>query len=124
MASAADRADLAGAYLAALGRTGMGGPSFVRGNCNGLDASVNIADAIYLLGALFPAPGGTPNSLPCRDACDTNDDGGINIADAVALLGSLFGNPAVPLPLPNAGSGCGQDTTPSGLDCLTSPPPC
>lgn len=97
---------------------------FIRGNCNGLDAGVNIADAVYLLGFLFPG-GGTPNVLPCRDACDSNDDGNLNIADAVALLGSLFGSPATPLPAPNAAGGCGPDPTPmDALDCATNPPSC
>lgn len=116
-----DRAALAAAYLNELVPTGT---EFIRGNCNGLDASVNIADAIYLLGALFPGMGG-PNPTPCRDACDCNDDGQVNIADAVALLGSLFGTPATPLPSPNAAGGCGLDPTDMDpLDCATAPPSC
>lgn len=119
-----DQTLLAGAYLAALGRSTMPTEQFIRGNCNGLDAGVNIADAVYLLGALFPG-GGSPNVLNCRDACDANDDGGINIADAVSLLGSLFGSPAVPLPAPNASQGCGADpTTGDTLDCAINTPTC
>ncbi|MGE3965802.1 MAG: proprotein convertase P-domain-containing protein [Planctomycetota bacterium] len=96
--------------------------AFIRGNCNGLDAGVNIADAVYLLGNLFPGAG-TPNVLNCRDACDANDDGNINIADAVALLGSLFGSPAVPLPAPNGS--CGADpTNGDALDCAINTPSC
>jgi len=95
--------------------------SFVRGNCNGLDASVNIADAIYLLGYLFPGAG-TPNPLGCLDACDTNNDLGLNIADAVTLLSFLFSG-GIPLPPPNPATGCGPDTGGS-LGCNTSPPPC
>lgn len=99
--------------------------AFVRGNCNGLDGSVNIADAVYLLGNLFPAGGNPPNALLCRDACDANDDGAVNIADAIALLASLFGSPATPLAPPNTGTGCGVDPTPADpLDCLASTPGC
>jgi hypothetical protein len=93
----------------------------VRGNCNGLDAAVNIADAVYLLGYLFPGTG-APNPLGCRDACDANDDAALNIADAVTLLNSLFG-PGIPLPPPNPSTGCGIDPT-TQLGCNTSPPPC
>jgi len=106
-ASDGARATLAGLYLAALGRGGSTNPQMVRGDTND-DGGVNIADAVYLLGNLFPGPGGS-NVLDCLDAADANDDGGLNIADAVALLGSLFGAPATPLPFPNAADGCGED---------------
>lgn len=95
---------------------------FIRGNCNSLDAFVNLADAVYLLSNLFPVD--VPPVLNCRDACDTNDDGTVNISDAVTLLSSLFGTPAVPLPTPNASTGCGADLTPDGLGCLVAPPGC
>lgn len=88
-------------------------PDFRRGDCNA-DAELNIADAIYLLGGLFPGPGG-PNVLECQDACDANDDGELNIADAIALLNSLFGSPTVPLPAPSMS--CGTDPTTDMLDC-------
>lgn len=91
-------------------------PEFIRGACNG-DSMINIADAITLLGFLFPG-GGTPVTLLCLDACDANDDGSIDIADAVALLNSLFGSPAVPLPEPS--SGCGPDVGVDMLTCDTS----
>lgn len=87
--------------------------AFQRGDTNG-DGSTNIADAVFLLGSLFPGPLG-PTLIECADAGDGNDDGVVNIADAVALLGSLFGNPAVPLAPPFGG--CGQDPTSDGLDC-------
>jgi len=93
----------------------------VRGNCNGLDATVNIADTVYLLGHLFPGTG-TANPLGCLDACDANDDAVVNIADAVTLLNSLFG-PGTPLPPPNPSTGCGVDPT-TPLGCDTPPPPC
>jgi hypothetical protein len=120
-ASAADREALAAAYISVLVPVGT---ELVRGNCNGDGAGVNIADAIYLLGFLFPGPGG-PNPIACRDACDANDDGMLNIADAIALLASLFGSPAIPLPLPNSASGCGLDPTDADpLDCGTAPGGC
>jgi hypothetical protein len=106
-ASAASRETLVGLYLAAFGQGGPTNPQIVRGDAND-DAGVNIADAIYLLGNLFPGPGG-PNPLDCLDAADANDDGSINIADAIALLGSLFGIPTTPLPFPNITDGCGED---------------
>lgn len=95
--------------------------NFQRGDTNS-DGALNIADAIYLLGNLFPI--GAPNVLDCEDAADANDDGSLNIADAVAILGALFGSPAVPLPHP--GSSCGADVAPAepsdALTCAT--PPC
>lgn len=89
-------------------------PAFIRGNCNS-DAAVDIGDAIYLLGNLFPGAN-PPNVLGCLDACDGNDDGLINIADAIAILSALFGSPTTPLPPP---SSCDVDPTTAGdpLDC-------
>lgn len=89
---------------------GSGG-IFSRGDCNG-DGSTNIADAVFLLGNLFPQ--GAPNVLACVDACDGNDDESINIADAVRILNALFG-PADPLPAPYPG--CGSDAAGTALDC-------
>ena len=90
---------------------------FRRGDCNA-DGTVNIADAIFLLGQLFPSPTVTLSPILCQDACDGNDDGGVNIADAVAVLGSLFGT-VTPLPPPTGA--CGSDPTPDGLSCVSSP---
>lgn len=84
-----------------------------RGDCNH-DGSINIADAVSLLGFLFPT-GGPPAPLSCEDACDGNDDGSLNIADAVAVLTALFGNPTAPLPAPYPG--CGDDPSPDSLNC-------
>ena len=96
-------------------------PWFIRGEVND-DGAVDLADAVYLLGALFPT--GTPNNITCENAADANDDGAINLADAITILYSLFGSPATPLPEP---SYCGNDPTPlDGLGCnyqLTCPPP-
>lgn len=89
-----------------------GGTNFVRGDCND-DASVNIADTVFLLGVLFPV--GTPNVPVCEDACDTNDDKGLNIADAIRILAALFGTPAQPLPAPYPA--CGPDPAGSVFSC-------
>lgn len=90
--------------------------NFVRGDCN-VDSSFNVADAIYLLGALFPGMSG-PNLLDCLDACDGNDDGTLNIADGIALLAALFGTSTVPLPAPNS---CGPDQANDSIDCSNYP---
>lgn len=87
---------------------------FERGDCN-TDGGTDIADAISLLGGLFPGPGGPP-VIDCEDACDANDDGALNIADAIALLDALFGMPPSPLPAPTT---CGQDPTADSLTCVT-----
>lgn len=94
--------DLMTDYLLAFG-TVIGDDFYRRGDANG-DGAINIADAVYLLGFLFPI--GTPNVLNCQDAADANTDGTINIADAVAVLGALFGSPAQPLaaPYPDCGA--------------------
>ena len=111
------RNDLAMRYIAALG-SGPPPPmdAFRRGDCNA-DGGVNIADAIFALGALFPGPGGA-NMPMCVDACDANDDEGLNIADAIATLGVLFptgGGPAPTFPAP--GANCGPDPDGTALDC-------
>lgn len=95
-----------------------GGPTFIRGDNNN-DNAVNIADAIALLGVLFPTMVPAP-TLSCEDTGDSNDDGTVNIADAIALLGSLFGMPTVPLPFPNITDGCGADPTMDSLSCPNS----
>ena len=101
------------------GQLGPGNPPasflFIRGQCNE-DSAFNIADAIRLLGFLFP--GANPaDPLPCPDACDSNDDGAVNIADAISMLSALFGSPptspAAPFP------SCGTD--PTGGDPLDCP---
>ncbi len=117
----ADRDLLAQAYLGVLDATLPPTGQLFRGDTND-DGAVNIADAIYLLGNLFPGTN-PPNVLVCLDAADTNNDAGINIADAISLLGSLFGSPAVPLPSPNVTDGCGPDTNASlGCDTFTACP--
>ena len=91
----------------------LDGEVFRRGDANG-DGTVNIADAIHVLSALF---GG--GALPaCSDAADGNDDGVVDIADAVAVLGFLFGGRE---PLPPPFPQCGPDPTPDSLACDTYP---
>jgi parallel beta-helix repeat protein len=91
---------------------------FVRGDC-GADGATNIADPIFLLGALFPIAGAPPPPIPCDDACDANDDGTLTIADAVALLAVLFTPGTPPLAPPIS---CGGDGTADGLGCGLHPP--
>ncbi len=94
------------------GGVGMAG-AFERADCNS-DGARNIADAIALLGHLFP--GVNPITITCEDACDGNDDGGLNIADAIFVLNSLFGSQTLPEPI-----NCGDDPTPGdSLGCDVS----
>ena len=74
---------------------------FIRGDFNG-DGSVSIADPLPLLEYLFTG-GAAPE---CFDAADANDDLIVDVADPVYVLQYLFdpmGNPAPPLPFPEAG---------------------
>ena len=89
------------------------GLDFSRGDTND-DSLVNIADAVFLLNALFIP--GSPQ-LSCDDSGDVNDDGGKNIADAVWLLNWLF-VPGSPLPMDPVD--CGLDPTADSLDCSIS----
>ncbi len=115
-----DQDALAAAYLNLVGGTVPPvGDQFIRANCNA-DAAFNIADAIFLLGVLFPGAGGA-NVPPCDNACDANDDNGLNIADAIFMLSVLFpgagGPPTLAEPL-----NCGVDPTPGPLTCPAFPP--
>lgn len=86
--------------------------TFARGECSG-DGTFDIADPIFLLGALLvpgaPAP-------PCLDACDSNDDGGLDVSDSVHLLAALFIPGAPPVEAP-AFPECGIDETDDALGC-------
>ena len=75
---------------------------------------MNIADAVFTLGYLFPE---TPFDLDCEDAADLNNDGTINIADPIYLLAFLFSSgDAIPAPFPE----CGFDLDIDLLDCNTA----
>lgn len=86
------------------------GAPFIRGDANG-DSFFNIADAIFLLSALFIA-GPFPT---CLDAADSNDDSVIDIADTIDMLNKLFGTG-----LPHV-EACEIDAGPDGfLPCAPS----
>ncbi len=88
---------------------------FRRADAN-TDGSLNIADPIFTLNALFQA---AAPPLPCDDAADANDDGSINIADALYSLNFQFASgPAPPPPYP----ACGVDPTADNLRCASYPP--
>lgn len=90
-------------------------PQFERGDCND-DGSFNVADAVFLLGVLFPT--GAPIPTACADACDANDDGSTDISDPIAMLTAIF--PAGPPPgLPQPFGACGDDPTADLRDCAS-----
>ncbi|MFN0060248.1 MAG: hypothetical protein ACKVX7_17455 [Planctomycetota bacterium] len=109
-----DQDDLLDRILAALNYGGPGpGGEFRRADTNS-DLVFNIADAVFLLSALFVP--GSP-AAACQDSADVNDDGVVNIADAVFALSALFvpGSPSPPAPFP----ACGSDGTADTLTCVT-----
>ncbi|MBI4602506.1 MAG: hypothetical protein HY721_11155 [Planctomycetes bacterium] len=97
-----------------------GGDRFKRGDAEG-DGTVDISDAVSLLGYLFH--GGSPP--PCLDAADADDSGGLELLDVVRILGWLYlgsREPAPPGPL-----ACGLDSTPANPPipaCLYMPERC
>ena len=94
--------------------------TFVRGDANA-DGARNIADAVSLLGYLFPG-GGAPSVLACFDSGDANDDGTVDISDVIFTLGNLFPGPGGPVGFPMPTAGCGVDPTADSLDCASFPP--
>ncbi len=83
---------------------------YIRGDPN-TDGSVDISDAVRILGFLFRGEG----DLPCESAADSNDDGEVDISDAVLILIYRFlGGATIPDPGPSL---CGLDPTPDGLTC-------
>ncbi len=84
-------------------------PEFLRGDSNA-DATLGLADAVYILGYLFRRD----VDPICLDALDVNDSGRITLADAVHLLGYVFrsGTP----PPPPFGTP-GRDRTADALSC-------
>ncbi|MCI0635307.1 MAG: hypothetical protein L0206_15550, partial [Actinobacteria bacterium] len=85
---------------------------FLRGDVNG-DGSVDIADSVRALDALFSPAG----RLDCEDAADVNDDGLIDVSDVVFALLALLGAGEPPAPGPLS---CGGDSTDDALDCEVS----
>ncbi len=105
-----------GPFVLHVNATALGVP-FRRADANG-DGMGDVADAVFLLNALFVT--GSPIS-ECADAADVNDDGMVDIADPTYFLGSLFVSGSPPPPAPFAG--CGIDPTADGLDCAFYPCP-
>lgn len=85
----------------------------LRGDAND-DGSVDIADALTILGVLFNA-----GVVVCVETTDTNDSGSTDIADAVTLLDLLFNMGAdLPAPFPDCGfDPTGPTTCPSFQSC-------
>lgn len=89
----------------------LSGQGFIRGDVNS-DGSIDLADAISLLGYLF-----MDGTLSCLDAGDANDSGKIHLADPITILDYLFGDTAdLPPPFPD----CDIDPTPDDLGCAVS----
>ncbi len=82
---------------------------FRRADANA-DGTVDIADAVKVLGVLFRGDA----AVPCRDALDSNDDGKVDIADPIATLGFLFASAKAP---PPPFATCGVDPTSDDLAC-------
>ena len=90
-------------------------PVFRRGDAN-TDGTVDISDALGILGTLFS---GNPQAT-CHDAADANDDTQVDISDAMFVLRVLF-LVRTGLPAPGAET-CGADVTADGLECPSYPP--
>jgi murein DD-endopeptidase MepM/ murein hydrolase activator NlpD len=93
-------------------------PVFRRGDVNA-SGTVDIADAVSLLGCLFQG-GACPT---CPDAADANDDGANDLSDSIHILAWLFlGGPAPHDPGPEE---CGPDPTADRLSaCVYRGPGC
>ena len=78
--------------------------AFHRGDTNS-DGTINIADAVGMLNALFS--GGTDTT--CKETQDFDNDGSVVITDAVGILLFLFGSGADPAAPGPADQPCGQD---------------
>ena len=83
---------------------------FLRGDATG-EGQLDVSDVITVLGAVF----GTGESIACRDAADTNDDGVIDITDAIHGLQVLFNGAPIAAPFDT----CGGDSTPDTLGCAS-----
>ena len=109
------------ALLLLLASTPLGAQEFIRGDCN-VDGFVNIADAIYLVNALF-IPG--PFILPCYRACDTDDNSVANLNDVVQIFNVLYvpGSTPIAPPYPDCGPDPTPDFYPCNYDCSPPAPP-
>ena len=85
---------------------GPGDPPITVGDPNG-DGSVDIADAIGMLGYLFNA-----EAISCLAAMDVNGDGSTDISDPIYELAYLFSGGAAPV----GGGPCSPDTSSLGCD--------
>jgi hypothetical protein len=90
----------------------------IPGDCN-QDATLDLSDAVCLLGFLFMGAGPAAEMLPCGDPggvepdagdvllMDCNGDGGVDLSDAVCILAYLFGTCGTPpCPAHTLGTGC------------------
>jgi hypothetical protein len=109
---------LSGAAYVVFARRGADPETrFRRGAVCG-EATLDLSDAIRLLGYLFLGDA----EPPCLDAADADDSGSLEITDAVRVLGYLFlGAAAPPDPGPTT---CGPDPTADELECATPPEAC
>ncbi len=84
---------------------------FRRGDANA-DNSVDISDAVFILGFLFL---GKPTTIDCQRSADLDDSGELDLSDATYLLNFLLlGAQTPPAPGPFE---CGPDPTEDGLGC-------
>jgi hypothetical protein len=85
---------------------GPGDPPITVGDPNG-DGSVDIADAIGMLGYLFNS-----EAISCLAAMDVNGDDSTDIGDPIYVLAYLFTDGAAPV----GGGPCSPDTSSLGCD--------
>ena len=84
--------------------------AFIRGDSND-DGSLNLADAIFLIGYFF----GGGNQPPCRSSANTNGDAVVDIGDVIFVINHQFlAGPQPSAPYPN----CGADPAgEAGIGC-------
>ncbi len=106
-------AGLAGAVLVVEARAAN--LSFRRGDVDS-NQKLEMADALRTLGFLFL---GSPTSLGCQDAADSNDSGKVDLSDALYTLSYMF--TGGPVPAAPGIDACGPDPSADGLTCDLSP---
>jgi hypothetical protein len=78
-------------------------PEFVRGDANG-SGTVDLNDAVNILGYCLLGGGADGGSPPCLDALDADASGQIEVTDAILVLGYLFlGGTSPEMPFPEPG---------------------